>query len=76
MATKILKLKEKIQEKILNHFFKATDILKYSHEDFYFFPSFLELSKMRFFRMIVTITCLISITQIRAIPLITPPFLF
>lgn len=37
MATKILKLKEKIQEKILNHFFKATDNLKYSREDFYFF---------------------------------------
>lgn len=37
MATKILKLKEKIQEKILNHCFKTTDNLKYSHEDFYFF---------------------------------------
>lgn len=46
MATKILKLKEKIQEKILNHFFKATDNLKYSHEDFYILSPFLELSKM------------------------------
>lgn len=46
MATKILKLKEKIQEKILNHFFKATDNLKYFREDFYFFSSFLELCKM------------------------------
>lgn len=46
MATKILKLKERIQEKILNHFFKATDNLKYSHEDFFFLSSFLELFKM------------------------------
>lgn len=46
MATKILKLKEKIQEKILNHFFKATDNLKYSQEVFYILSPFLELSKM------------------------------
>lgn len=48
MATKILKLKEKIQEKILNHFFKATDNLKYSHEDFYFFLPSLNLVKCDF----------------------------